>query len=682
MAKQDLTAELYYSGSWHTVAAYTRDPALINRERPVGTEPCPSSVSLTLQGIYNPKDPLSALYGVAGQNTPLRLKLGTDVRFYGEVASWAPQRAIKGDSWTAVTVNGVLRRLGQGADPLRSALERLYTANPPTSFWSLNEGTLSSAAAITSGTGGSFRERLGSSFLGVAEVSSWIGSGMSMSRGDVTSIVSAPVTANPTSRIVLDTTFSWDSLGQFINIIIGSDESGTLSIPHWRAAVFGDGVLGWGNEASAIGSVGNDFSGVHHIRLDAAQSGADATLTVYVDGVAQATYTDTTYTLADYTHVVYQYSGNVDPAINSVIVLSSVALYVDTTPPAVADAYAASQGYPGEQAHDRMERLCDEEGIPVTIEGSESQPMGPQPREKLVTLFAEIEKTDDGLIFEPRDAYGLLYRTGRERRNRTAVLALDYALKQVAPPLQPVLDDLASRNDVTAKRRNGSDARAVKSTGALSVLAPPNGIGRYTTQVDVNTETDEVLTDHASWWLHKFTIDGIRYERVTVDLDAAPTVATDAAAVDIGDVITIDNLPVDETQAQVRLHVTGYSESIESHHRLITYSCIPAATFDTAKWGSDALGSRYGARNTVLAEDLTAVESGADVTATGETWITTASHPSRFPFKVTIGGLNYTCTAITGTTPNYTLTLVRLGNDKTHATGAAVTVTKTGRYGL
>jgi hypothetical protein len=197
-----------------------------------------------------------------------------------------------------------------------------------------------------------------------------------------------------------------------------------------------------------------------------------------------------------------------------------------------------------------------------------------------------------------------------------------------------------------------------------------------------------VQPHHARWHLHKGTIDEVRYATVTVDLDASPGLVTDATAVDIGDVITIANLPEDDGVDLARLTVLGYTETVGSHRRILTFTCVPASTYDVGVWGSDAAGSRWGARTTVLAEDLTDVETAADVNTGTDVWATTASHPTLFPagggagIGVTIGGLDYTCTAITGVHPNLTMTLVRLADDKTHSTGDAVTVTDTGRYGI
>lgn len=717
MAKTNLVAELFYSGTWHTVLAYTRDPALINRERPPGSEPTPSSVSLTLQGIHNPKNPLSPLWGVAGQNTPIRLKLGTDVRFYGEVASWAPGRSLgyngagRGDAWTAIQVTGILRRLGQGAEVLRSALFRSISgvtpdAFTPTEYWPMEDGSESTsiASAIAGRSSGT-----------VSGTAAFASSGP---------LGSAPVLQASTGFTAAFPVSSYTDTGRWalaiaVNIPVEPALSTTLltvpvsggTLASWRLSFVpgSPSEIRWEGYNSAgsavagrlsqqlVGSPGgpteDGFYG--HWWMITVGSEQDGTASLAWVGASDGTTASSgphaqignvSEPLSTHQPISGPIAISVDSSLDG-IGIGHLSVFTDTSFDFLQWGFfrvRAVSGWLNEQGHDRMERLCFEEDITVTVEGSESQPMGAQPRETLVNLFAEIERTDDGMVFEPRTSYGLVYRTGRERRNRSVVLALNYALKEVAPPLVPVLDDLATRNDVTVQRLNGASARAVKETGALSVLAPPDGIGKYTTQVDVNTSTDAVLTDHASWWLHKFTQDGVRYERVTVYLDAlSASQATAAALVDVDDVITIDNLPTDETLVQARLQVTGgYSESIESHGRTITFNCVLASTYDTAKWGSDALGSRFGARSTVLAEDLTATETAADVTATGEVWITTASHPSRFPFDVTIGGLSYSCTAITGTTPNYTLTLVRLGSDKTHTTGDAVTVTKTGVYGI
>lgn len=712
VAKQSLTAELFYGGTWNAVAAYTRDPALINRDRPVGSEPTPSSVSVSLEGIHNPKNPMSPLYSVAGQNTPIRLKLGSDVRFYGEVASWSPQSAIKGASWTVIECTGVLRRIGQGTDPVRSALTRAIglSATPPLAWWPLEDNERSTVAVspldgvesmrpitevnyetsdgIPIQPGGAPKFAEGIATPGVGKVASLING------GTLLGIIPEASTTDEWSmefvvRFDVDTDLSTEDLA----LVLADGTYGAFTINAFVGAPgFDSGVRvlhGFdrdsGNEGDARAVFDPRDGAPHHIRYTVSQDGADYLARIYLDGNLADTadnfgsaMTGTVGQPREIEVNPISESGNTMPgAIGQFVFWQSETVPVDTV--------AAAFGYSGEQAHERFERLCDEEGIPVTIEGSESQPMGPQPIETLAKLFAEIEGTDDGLIFEPRDDYGLVYRTGRERYNRAVVLALDYAAEEVAPPLIPVLDDLSIRNDVTVQHRNGASVQAVLETGALSVLAPPDGVGRYKTQVDVNTFTVDVLANHAGWHLHKGTVDGIRYATVTVILDAVPALATDAAAVDIGDIITIDNLPEEETLTQVRLSVTGYTELIESHKRVITYSCILAETFDVGVYGTDAIVSRYDSAHSTLAASYDDNDTSFSVaTAAGHAlWVTGSSSPT-FPFDWDIEGIRIRVTAISGASSPQTATVQRSvdGDDKALSSGSQVRLWEPARYGL
>lgn len=710
MTKQDLTVELFYNSAWNAIPAYVSTPVRITRERPAGSEPTPFTARVTLEGIWNPKNPLSPLYGLAGQNTPIRFTLDTDTRFYGEVASWAPRRSLnydaatgRGKAETEVTANGILRRLGQGADPLHSALYRAVTLDGTAlGHWPMEDPARSTQARNTVEGGAPaspvtevrYTTADGTDIPpgGSPDFAAGLGPAGTDNLVDMTSggTLEALVPAGGTGwtmefvfRFPLGTAdgstsldiFEWNESGTYDRFTVNVTEAG---ITVWHEI---DGSIEGGADATfAV------FDGVaHHFRYTTSQSGGNYQSRLYIDGNLMDTadnfgsaMTGTIGRVTSWTLNPLEARGDTMPtAFGHVTVWPSATVPVDTV--------EAAFGWVGELAAVRAFRLCTEEGISLTIVGDigETQAMGPQLVETLPKLFAEIERTDGGLLYEPRDDYGLVYRTGRDMYNQTPALELDWSTGHVAPPLLPVLDDLESRNDVTVTSSTGGTARAVLETGPLSVQAPPDGIGRYTTHIDVNPADDGgQLTDLAWWYLHKGTIDGIRYARVTVDLVASPSRITQASAVDIGDIIVINNLPADESPTPVQLQVLGYTEVIESHRRVITYICVPVSAQDIGVWGSDSQGSRYGASNTVLAEDLTDVETAADVTATGEVWATTASHPSVFPFDVTIGGLVYSCTAITGATPNYTLTLVRLATDKAHSTGDAVTVTDTGRYGL
>jgi hypothetical protein len=70
---------LFYSGAWHDISTdvYARDDIQIRRGKTdEASEPVPTSMTLTLKnrdGKYNPLNPTSPLWGLAGRNTPITI---------------------------------------------------------------------------------------------------------------------------------------------------------------------------------------------------------------------------------------------------------------------------------------------------------------------------------------------------------------------------------------------------------------------------------------------------------------------------------------------------------------------------------------------------------------------------------------------------------------------------------
>jgi hypothetical protein len=104
--------------------------------------------------------------------------------------------------------------------------------------------------------------------------------------------------------------------------------------------------------------------------------------------------------------------------------------------------------------------------------------------------------------------------------NQSAAFTLNYNALQVVAPLEPVDDDQVTRNDVTATRREGGSDRYTVDTGPLSTQDPPDGVGRYETDVTVNPETDGFLEGIAAWVANIGTLDRARWPSVTVNLNS------------------------------------------------------------------------------------------------------------------------------------------------------------------
>src|SRR5690606_12651252 len=328
----------------------------------------------------------------------------------------------------------------------------------------------------------------------------------------------------------------------------------------------------------------------------------------------------------------------------------------------------------GERAGRRIQRLCREASIPFRSVGDldKTVRLGAQLPGTLVELLREAAAADDGMLFERRDRLGLGYRTRESLYNQAVTLGLDYESHELAEPPSPVDDDSSIRNDVTVTRTGGSSARAVQETGTLSVLEPPDGVGRYVSEVALNVEYDLDLFEQAGWRLRLGTIDEARYPQLAINL-AHPSIAGDSALtaaarlLDVGDRVTVANPPSwlpPETISQV---VQGYSEELANFEHAITLNCSPASPYVVATYGS----SRYMPVDTVLNEALDTTETGVDITTpTGPLWSTSASG-----FQIIIGGEVMTVSAVgSATGTNQTLTVMRSVNGivKSHASGAPV----------
>jgi hypothetical protein len=436
MAKQDVLVELFYSGAWHDVSSrvYTRDPVTINHgagDEQTGVVPSDASLTFTNRdGEMNPENRKSSLFGLIGRNTPVRITVGTDVRFSGQVVSWKPRRAkgkldaTRGDAWVAVQAQGTIRRLGQGEQPVESAMYRAYSASSPTAWWPLEDASSATQAAsavngvepmVLSGNGlTKFAGFPGPPGAASAADTSQTGTSADVMQGFIPE-VSATSWRVEFSMMYRTTDASynvgmpgWSTRGEVELWYLDQNEAGT------GLRLFYIDSTGIQTAGTAAGVENND--GLWHLyTIVGEQSGSDIAVEVFVDNVSVLSATVTSRVFG----VPFEISGQAgifssDPTATG---LSHIAVW---TPASVVDTYPAFTGHSGETAGERFTRLCDEEGISSTIVGTEAdtQPMGPQPAETFLKLLDEVARTDAGIIHDTRDELGLTFRTGRSLMNQ------------------------------------------------------------------------------------------------------------------------------------------------------------------------------------------------------------------------------------------------------------------------
>jgi len=612
-----------------------------------------------------------------------------EVRFTGEIPSWPPKWDITGtDVYVPIEAAGILRRLGQGASPLRSAIYRGLTtdlADSLVAYWPMEDaaGSLQFASAVE----GAAPVKFSSSPLVQPGSSTQLGSGAAPVAVFSSAAVSAYIPAHTATAFTVAGLFYFPEFPNSEIFHFGT--SGTLS--DWQ-------LLGNAASGELRLWVFDTFGNIQFADEFVVTSGLMTDQWVYLQVSAEQVGSDVSYFFSVETGLESEGLAGTEAAatvgstagllsigcggISDVSVGHHFVTNEDVSQTTNFDGYVG--GHTGETAVQRMIRLCDEEGIALEVigESATSEVVGPQRVATITDLLNDAADADQGILYEPRGQLGLAYRTNASLYNQAATLALDYSLAHLSGSLEPVDDDQAIRNDVTAKRLDGSEARAVLETGALSILAPPNGVGRYDEAVTLNVAADSQLEQIASWRRHIGTWDEARYPLMGVNLarsvyTASAALTLSAAKVDLGDYISLDNPPAWLPPDLIEQLAQGLREYLNKFEWSINWNCSPAGPYLVmGVYGT----SRYSSADSTLAEDLTTTETLVDVAIVTGLWTTSVGAG----FDINVGGERMTVTAISGASSPQTFTVTRSVNGvvKTHSTGAAVSLWRPARYAL
>ncbi|GAA4681390.1 hypothetical protein [Phytohabitans rumicis] len=667
--------------------------------------------------VTNPKfhnvlsdGPFTDAFGRQWSATPVSYFRPNSVRFYGEVSSFKPRRSlgpveygpdgvpVKGDRWVHVTANGPLLRIGQGDPPALSALWVENLRGGPVAMWPITDGADASQAASAL-PGGAPLSIQSLDFNTQAPITldwepvaynAWV-EPLATAAAETQLYMLGNIEMDPgATEWAADFVFAARNAGgaAFDGNVLFLHGTGTGGPGDPRTDwLFGfvDGNWGFerriyeGASLSSIeisaGPVAYQDGRVHHGRVTTVRDGADVDWAVWIDGVVLDSGTLAASSWSTLTSQQTS-SGTTGDAQTSI---GFVTIWDTASPPANA-ANAAVVGRSGELAADRLARLCLENGLDFDLIGSASDtvPMGPQPITTFVGHVAEIERTDSSRIMETRYKPGLTMRTRASMSAQPEKLLLDMDAGVVLPPILPDVDNSNVVNDVTVVRTDGSSARAVREDGPRGV----NTIGRYPVRVDVNTDVDNTLPNHAHWRVAAGTQTGTRYPQVGVDLDAAPHLAIDASSVDGGDIIGLDNAEPD----RARLMALGYTELRRGHRWSITFNTGPGKVFNTGVWNDS--GSRYDSAYSTTGGSVvvgTTTSISVVIAAGRYLWVTGSSAP-QFPIEIEIAGARFNVTAISGASSPQTFTVDAAPTNgvpaKTIAAGASVRLAKPVRYGF
>jgi len=653
-SNQSPMIELLIDGSWVDITSrvMVRDNAgnisITRGQTSEGQDPVFGSCLFQLNnrdGLFSPANAMSPYYGKIGRNTQVRVSVpkGDDksYRFWGEIPAWPESwDSTNTDIWVDITAAGILRRLGQSSTPLRGTMYRgLMSSSTPTpkAYWPLED--LSAATSIASALPGGAPMRIN----GTPSLASDTGFACSaplpaMSSSLFTGIIPKyTVTGQSQVRFLLYLPTPPPDTTQLIKV-------GTVggTVPFWCISYgTGGGLALRGMDTDGLtllydtGFIAFAMDGVRvRVSMELTQNGANVDWAVslvnadtrHINGLS-GTFVSatvgrmTTVTVTPGRTVTDGVFGHI--SMQSQITLSS-------------NLASEVTAFNGEAVSNRFSRLCGEQGVNNTLFNTLSlDTMGPQLPSSFLSLLQDCVDVDQGMMLERETKFGLAYKPRIYFYDQDSSLSLSYPGKQLSKIPLPVPDDMNTKNSVTATRVDGSSATSTLSTGALSVMDPPNGVGSgYSDSITLNVESDSDLEQHAAWRVHLGTVDEPRYPSISVNLSHPSMVTQRKAALDVlfGDRITVTS-PPSRLGGTISQQVIGIQETITKFEHRITYVCQPESPYHVAVAGA----SRAGSDTSYLSGDMTPTSTSVTVSVPGNSapWTNSAVDT---PFRIVTGG--------------------------------------------
>ena len=705
-----LTVEIFINSAWTDITSYVRrgggsgGSIVITRGRADETAQVqPQTARMTLDnrdGRFSARNPVGPYYGQLKRNTPLRVsRLANGVRryrFYGEVPAWPVTSDISGtDVTVTITASGMLRRLRQGTQALRSPMTRAYTIaytssdfvfHPvltPAAYWPCEDGANATliASGLTSGSpmtvSVSPRFATDSTFPGSGALpqlngSSWLGAvpAVTTATGNVLNLLlSVPADGEPNNGVIarMATTGTVTRL----DLAYSTASAGTITMYGYDSA---------GTQLFASGSVSSINGSPMAVALSlvpgAAPGALNWKLTYFdlLDSGGTSVSGTTSGALGYPTQVSINPAGSLG---NTVVghVACQTAMASEGFGGIPTGVLGAIDGWNGESPIVRFSRLCGEQDIAAVDlfilggpgPGDETS-MGPQPMGTFGNLLQEIADSLYVPLYESRDQLALMLRSKGTMYSQSAKLTLDIAQHHLSGPLTPVDDDQLTHNDVTVTRNGGSSYELALTSGAMSTQPPPVGIGNYPYSYNLSLGSDLLLPDMAGWRLRFGTVDEPRYPTIPVNVRyfaGNVDMTNSLLTIDIGDRLDVINPPTPEFPPDaISQIVQGYTETLSNLEHSILFNCSPASPWAVGYTDDLVYGHADTDGSTLAADYPLGTETSLQVATTGAAtgsplWTTSAGD---FPFDISVGGERMTVTNITGAASPQTFTVTRSVN--------------------
>lgn len=579
--------------TWTDVSAYLelKDRISITRGRTeYGSEVEPSKLTLTLDntdGRFTAGNTSGANYPDVKIGRPIRVKakrVGASdysTRFLGFVDEW-PVGWEGGDSYAKATITASSRmaRLGLGGELSNAYIEACRAATGLLAYYPLGDMAGSTSAVPMTGDDGALTP---------------IGNGVDPTFGgehaptgttavEITGgrYLQGPIVAATSTVIVLEAVIATTDSGLRRVVSAHDSTDGTsfgigLDIDGGKISAFVGDSSGGGNSGDSTTSI--DTADLVHVA--AVYDSSTAAITVYVDGIAEATDTASPApTITDL--AVLRVGGSpeyttISSSVSHVVLSSDVDGLAERAEFMVETTRTASEW---------IGLFAEWAGIPSTELDLDS---GTHDVEQFdttgLTALAAMrvaETTEGGVLFDSRD--GLLTFTSRDSRyNQDAAFTLDASLQQVESDIAPRLDRSGLVNDATATAADGSEQRVFDQDSI-------DEYGYAKSSVEISSTADDAM-QAAGWMVWLGSDPRPRIPALTVDLlPLSATMQDDLLSADTGTKFTVSGLPSQAPASSMSFFVEGYTETIDLESYSLSLNVSSSDGFDVFTLDDATLG--------------------------------------------------------------------------------------------
>lgn len=336
-------------------------------------------------------------------------------------------------------------------------------------------------------------------------------------------------------------------------------------------------------------------------------------------------------------------------------------------------------GFATENADNRIERVFGYSNYDTGIEFGNRLPLqcGQQPQQSVFQIAQQTSDSDAGLLYDSKgDGACVMFVSGSRHEWSPAAtgsfpVALSVTSHHLSVAPTPTYDDQLIRNDVTVSNWDGTSQEQSLTSGAMSTALPPNGVGDYPTQLQVDLQTQASLLDRAGWELNLGTNPAPRYPQIAVNLLRTGNGSIYWQMLDVrpDSFVTLAGWTAD----LLTLLARGYSEVLNSDKHQMVCNTMEGSRFAVPQLDDGA--SRAAAGASSLNAGITSTATSFAVKSTdGTLWTTSAGD---FPLDVEIGGERMTVGTVTGTSSPQTFSSVTRsvnGVVKSHLAGESVQI--------